>query len=199
MRDPRVKIAYANSHVWNERSEVVGDYTTNPYLTNLSDTKWAQSYRVTAEQEMNDGLGVKNTILSASAVLFRKGEVNTALRQTLQGMRIAGDWLFYAHAAAGGEIAYTPNKLNYHRRHDESVVGKLLQQQRVAQFFGDFQIVQAWIADHYRLDDTFEAKWERYLRDQWEAFFPGRPFDEIAECYARDAIRDRIVASRTRD
>ena len=52
LRDPRVKLAFANSHVWDERSAVVGDYTSNPYLTSLSATKWAQAYRVSAEQEI---------------------------------------------------------------------------------------------------------------------------------------------------
>ncbi|HUU34986.1 MAG TPA: glycoside hydrolase family 99-like domain-containing protein, partial [Vicinamibacterales bacterium] len=196
MRDPGVKLAYANSHVWNEQSDVVGDYTSNPYLTTLSATKWTQPYRVAAEQEMNDGLGVKNTILSASAVLFRKFDLDAATRTALQSMRMAGDWLFYAHAAAGGDIAYTPKKLSCHRRHDESVVGKLLKQHRVEEFFREFHTVQAWIASHYHLDAAFEAKWERYLRDQWEAFFPGRPFDEIVEYYPLGELRARIAASR---
>ncbi len=196
LRDPRVKLAYANSHVWNERSEVVGDYTSNPYLTTLSPTKWAQPYRVSAEQEMNDGLGVKNTILSASAVLFRKADVAAATRSALQSMRIAGDWLFYAQAVEGGDIAYTPQKLNFHRRHDESVVGKLLAQNRVEQFFREFAAVQGWIADHYRLNDGFGAKWERYLRDQWQAFYPDRPFEDIAAYYPFDELRARVAASR---
>ncbi len=195
LRDPQVKLAYANSHVWNARSEVVGDYTSNPYLTTLSATKWAQPYRVSFAQEMNDGLGVKNTILSASAVLFKKFELDAATRSALRAMRIAGDWLFYAHAGAGGDIAYTPRKLNYHRRHDESVVGKLLAQNRVEQFFAEFATVQGWIADHYRLDAEFEAKWDRYLRDQWEAFYPGRPFDDLAACYPLDELRARMAAS----
>ena len=92
--------------------------------------------------------------------------------------------------------AYTPRKLNYHRRHDESVVGKLLKDNRVEQFFAEFSTVQGWIADHYRLDDAFEAKWEHYLRDQWRAFFPGRPFEDLAKYYPLAALRERIAASR---
>ncbi len=198
VRDSRVKLAYANSHVWNAQGDVVGDYTSNPYLTTLSPTKWAHAYRVSATQEMNDGLGVKNTILSASAVLFRKFEVAADTRSVLQSMRIAGDWLFYAQAVAGGDIAYTPKKLNYHRRHDESVVGKLLKENRVEQLFREFHAVQTWIADHYHLDAAFESKWEHYLREQWEAFFPGRPFDDIERHYAFDALRARLAASRAR-
>jgi hypothetical protein len=49
--------------------------------------------------------------------------------------------------------------------------------------------------DHYRLDAAFEAKWERYLRDQWAAFCPDRPFEEIAACYPLAEMRARIRAA----
>jgi glycosyltransferase involved in cell wall biosynthesis len=198
LRDPLVKLAYANSNVWNEQSVVVGDYTGNPYLTSLSATKWSHAYRVSAEQEMNDGLGVKNTILSASAVMFRKFDLSAEARHQLETMQIAGDWYFFAHALAGGEIWYTPAKLNYHRRHDESVVGKLLKQNRAEQFFREFSAVQGWIAGQYRLGDGFETAWERYLRDQWAAFFPERPFEDLRQYYPLDQLRGQIAASRSR-
>ena len=47
----------------NDRSEIVGDYLSSPYLTDLSDFKWRRSYQVSAAQEVNEGLGVKNTVI----------------------------------------------------------------------------------------------------------------------------------------
>jgi hypothetical protein len=110
-------------------------------------------------------------------------------------MRVAGDWRVFAEAMRGGEVAYTPRPLSYHRRHDQSVVGTLLRAPRVEAFFGEFAAVQRWIVDHYRLDAAFEAKWERYLRDQWAAFRPDRPFEEIAACYPLAEMRARIRAA----
>jgi len=196
LRDPQVRVAYANSHVIDDRGVVVGDYTSGDYLTSLSRTKWADAYQASAAQEINDGLGVKNTILSASSVMFKKFELDAATRTQLEAMQIAGDWYFFAHGMAGGDVYYTPRKLNYHRRHDESVVGKLLKEHRVEQFFREFYAVQSWIAGTYPLGDGFESKWEKYLRDQWNAFFPGRPFEELNSYYPIDRARERIRASQ---
>ena len=196
LRDPQVRLAYSNSHVIDDRGVVVGDYTSGDYLTSLSRTKWADAYQVSAAQEINDGLGVKNTILSASSVMFKKFELDTDMRRQLETMQIAGDWYFFAHGMAGGEVYYTPRKLNYHRRHDESVVGKLLKEQRVEQFFREFYAVQSWIYENYLLVDGFESKWEQYLRDQWNAFFPGRPFEELNSYYPIDRAREQIRASQ---
>src|SRR5205809_10342 len=76
-----------------------------------------------------------NPILSASAVLWRRFTMTPAMRETMGGMRIMGDWYCYVHAIEHGTIHYTPRKLNYHRRHAESVIGRLLREQRVDGFF----------------------------------------------------------------
>ena len=197
MRDPGVKVAYADSYVIDADSRVVGDYTSTEYLTSLSRTKWTRDYEVSAEREINDGLGVKNTILSASSVMFRKFELPASARQQLEGMKVAGDWYFFIHAMAGGNVFYTPRKLNYHRRHQESVVGKLLKDNRVGDFFREFYAVQCSIFEQYPLDGDFETKWERYLRDQWKAFFPDRPFDELAGYYPLERAKDQIRTRRS--
>jgi glycosyltransferase involved in cell wall biosynthesis len=193
-QEPRVRLAYANSHVIDGRGAVVGDYTSCDYLTSLSADRWSKAYQATGEEEINAGLGVKNTILSASAVVFRKFELADPARRTLEELRLAGDWYFYVHALAGGSLAYTPQKLNGHRRHEASVVGKLLKQNRVADFFREFALVQGEIFGRYPLREGFEQKWERYLRDQWQGFFPGRPFAELEEFYPFASIRARIAA-----
>ncbi len=195
LRDPRVRVAYANSHVIDSDGTIVGEYTNCDYLTSLSTTKWNSAYQVTAEQEINEGLGVKNTILSASSVLFKKFDLNERVRRQLEEMRIAGDWYFFVHAMADGEIYYTPAKLNRYRRHAESVVGRLQDENRAGHFFAEFYTVQSAIFANFRLHDGFERKWEEYLREQWNAFFPGRPFDELMQHYPIDRAREQIMAS----
>jgi hypothetical protein len=176
----------------DENNSVIGDYTQCEYLTSLSQTKWTKDYQVFAEEEINDGLGVKNTILSASAVLFRRFEMSYSMRCTLAPMRLMGDWYFWINAILDGEVHYVARKLNYHRRHSESVIGKLLRQKRVGEFFHEFSVVQREIFARYRLAPEFIGKWELYLRDQWQAFFPGRSFAEVEECYPLNAAREQI-------
>jgi hypothetical protein len=66
-----------------------------------------------------------------------RSERNGDARRQLESMPIAGDWYFFVHAIANGDISYTSRKLNYHRRHDESVIGKLLRRS-VEEFFREF-------------------------------------------------------------
>jgi hypothetical protein len=195
---PEVKLAYADSHVIDARGAIAGDYTSGEYLRSLSATKWTRSHRTSAEREISEALGVKNTILSASSVVFRRFELEAGLRAHLETMRIAGDWLFFVHAIAGGDVWYDARKLNQHRRHRQSVVGKLLEQNRVRDFFREFYLVQREIFRRFPLDPSFAARWEYYLRGQWNAFHPGRAFEEIAEYYPFEEARAAIEAATRR-
>jgi glycosyltransferase involved in cell wall biosynthesis len=196
--DPKVKLAYANSYIIDEKGTILGDYLNSPYLISLSTTKWHASYKVTAEQEINDGLGVKDTILNASAVLFKKSVLDNSFRSTFSGMQIAGDWYFIANSIKNGTIQYNARKLNYHRRHSESVIGKILQGKKLERFFQEFCLVQKYIFANYKLTPEFLRKWEEYLRQQWNDFYPNRSFDEIKGYYPFDEMKQRIVDSITR-
>jgi glycosyltransferase involved in cell wall biosynthesis len=192
-RDPGVKLAYANSHVIDETGKVTGDYENGEYLASLSQTKWKKSYRVDAAEEINDGLGVKDTILNISAVLFRRVEFSGELRKTLEDMRIAGDWYFIVNAIKGGKVHYDAGKLNYHRRHAESVIGKTVSEKRMADFFREFRMVQEFIFRNYVLDGKFCKKWERYLRKQWNDFYPKRSFEELNKYYPFEKMKEMIA------
>jgi glycosyltransferase involved in cell wall biosynthesis len=196
-QNPDVKLAYANSHVIDEHDRVTGDYENGEYLTSLSQTKWKKSYLVSATEEINDGLGVKDTILNISAVLLRRFEFTEEFRKTLEGMRIAGDWYFIANAIKDGKVKYDARKLNYHRRHSESVIGKTMSEKRLEDFFREFCIVQQFVFDHYVLDGDFPGKWESYLRKQWNDFYPGRPFEELQKYYPVDEMREKIAQKKS--
>ncbi len=192
-QNPEVKLAYTNSHVIDENDRVTGDYENGEYLMSLSHTKWKNSYLTSAVEEINDGLGVKDTILNISAVLFRKPAFDEEFRKTLEGMRIAGDWYFIVNVIKGGKVHYDAAKLNYHRRHAESVIGKTVTEKKLEDFFREFCMVQRFIFDNYRLDEDFSVKWEGYLRKQWNDFFPGRPFEELEAYYPFAEMRKRIL------
>jgi lipopolysaccharide biosynthesis protein/glycosyltransferase involved in cell wall biosynthesis len=195
---PRVKLAYVNSHIIDETDRVVGDYLGSEYLTTLSTTRWSTSYRIPAEQEINDALGIKDTILNVSAVLFRKYKLDPIVRQTLNEMRSSGDWYFIVQAIKDGEVYYDARKLNYHRRHSESVIGKLLKSNKVEVFYREMSIVHRTVAENYGLSPSFYKKWEQYLQNQWKQFFHDRPFDELSLYYPVDDHRS-IIQRRIAD
>jgi glycosyltransferase involved in cell wall biosynthesis len=79
---------------------------------------------------LRDCLSERNTILNASAVLFR----TEALRQTmarcsseLPGWRVAGDWRIYVDliSHSQGKVGYLARPLNHHRRHGASATATL--------------------------------------------------------------------------
>jgi glycosyltransferase involved in cell wall biosynthesis len=187
-----VKLAYSNSHVIDEKSVMLGDYLSSDYLTALSRIRWSTSYRISAEQEVNDALGVKDTILNVSAVLFRRYEMDPLVRSTLNEMRSSGDWYFIIQVIKGGEVYYDARKLNYHRRHSESVIGKILKSNKVENFYQEMSIVHRTVAENYNLSTTYYEKWDQYLRDQWYQFFNDRPFDDLRIYYPIDDNREKI-------
>ena len=85
-------------------------------------------------------MGVKNTILNISAALFRKADLTEDFRETLRRMHIAGDWYFIVHAIRDGKVHFDEKKLNYHRRHPESVIGKTASEKKLEDFFREFTI-----------------------------------------------------------
>jgi glycosyltransferase involved in cell wall biosynthesis len=197
-RNPAVNLAYADSHVIDENDRVTGDYSNGEYLTSLSPTKWKRSYQVTALEEINDGLGVKNTILNASAALFRKFEFSQEFRKTLESMHIAGDWYFIVHAIKDGQIRYQADKLNYHRRHSGSIIAKIVSGKKLNDFYREFHIVQQFITQNYKLDNNFYSKWDTYMQKQWNDFCPNRPFDELKTYYPVDNMKEKIFSNLRR-
>jgi glycosyltransferase involved in cell wall biosynthesis len=195
---PKVKLAYANSHIIDENGRVVGDYINTEYLSSLSPTKWNTNYQVTAEQEINDGLGVKNTILNISAALIRRFEMSREFRETLQNMRIAGDWYFIVNAIRNGIIGYDARKLNSHRRHSSSVIAQTVNDKKLQDFYNEFYIVHDNIVKNYRLRHTFAERWEGYMRKQWDDFSKDRPFDEIFRYYPFEKMKNLIKENTER-
>jgi hypothetical protein len=125
-------------------------------------------------------------------VLFRKFDLDQEFRKTIKGMSIAGDWYFIVHAIKDGIIHYEAKKLNYHRRHEESVIGKALSDEKTGDFFRAFHTVQEYILYNYKLAGDFHEKWESYLRTQWNEFCPGKPFEELKKYYPLDEMREMI-------
>lgn len=191
--DPAVKLAFANSNVIDENGVIVGDYIGTDYLTSLSHTKWSSSYKIAAENEINDGLGVKNTILNISSVLLRRFDVSEDVRAKLVDMRVAGDWYLIVLAIKGGLVFYDVAKLNYHRRHSESVVGQTVKNKKVELFFTEYFEVQQVIKNNYQLHPQFNEKREEYLRKQWFDFCPGEAFEAIERYRSDRSSKDGIV------
>jgi glycosyltransferase involved in cell wall biosynthesis/SAM-dependent methyltransferase len=121
--DESVVISYCQSSAIGERGETLAnDYLA--YTNDLSADRWLSAYTATGQEEVDAGLAIKNTVPNVSAVIFRRKELLSTLRQhidEISSCRIAGDWLTYLLLLEHGRIAYSPRVLNHHRRHSASV------------------------------------------------------------------------------
>jgi len=198
-RDEKVNLAYCNSHIIDETGNIVGDYLKTDYLRSISETKWTSDYCIPAEQEISEALGIKNTILSASSVLFRVPSISPEMRRQLEGMHIAGDWMMALLAIEKGYICYVSDKLNYHRRHSDSVIGQVLRENRLNALFSEMRLVHEYVFSKYRLGLDFKNRWEEYVTNQWRELRPGRPLEEMEEYYPLREMKGRLEIQVDRD
>jgi glycosyltransferase involved in cell wall biosynthesis/LmbE family N-acetylglucosaminyl deacetylase len=123
---PALAFAFSDSAQLDGQGRRLGE-SYAAYCNEYSDLDYRQDFAVPGTDFLAQGLGVRNTVLNASGVLFRRSALQAALDRVgpaLSDWRIAGDWRLYAELCrAGGEVQYVARPLNQHRRHAASVVG----------------------------------------------------------------------------
>lgn len=182
-RDPSVKFAFCASKILNDRSEAVGDYLSSPYLTDLSNFKWRRSYQVSAEQEVNEGLGVKNTVINISAAVFRKFDITPDFAAHVLSLPAGGDWYFILEAIRDGSVAYESALLNHHRRHDDSVTSVITSSHSEA-LLRMRQMIHEHVLQTYETDLAIRLKMAEHAVQLWNQLFPGRPAEEMESLYS---------------
>lgn len=121
--DESVALSYVESKQMNAEG-VVSAANYADYLRDISEAKWRSAYRVSGEEEAAEALSIRNTIPNVSAALFRRAPLLETLSrhsEEISSFKSAGDWCVYAYLLRGRSIAFTPEPLNYHRRHADGV------------------------------------------------------------------------------
>lgn len=110
-------------------------------------------------------LSVKNMILNASSVIWRRSSLLAALdsvQDTVFGMRCAGDWLIYlAACAARGSVCYVADPLNVHRRHGSSVTHAQARPEQIA----EIRRAQEYFRSVFDADSATCSRQENYLSE----------------------------------
>jgi glycosyltransferase involved in cell wall biosynthesis/uncharacterized coiled-coil DUF342 family protein len=195
--NPSLALAYCDSAIIDENDIVTGDYSN--YYRSLDPDHWKSSYQVTGTREINYGLGVKNSIPNASAVLLRKSFIPANFYNDSSPYRFSGDWIFYTRVIKGKQVAFHSEKLNYHRKHRQTVTsdyntgkGDLL--------LKEAGLIHSNIMENYSIDADFLPKWEYYITEQIHAFFPDACKEEFDTYYPftliERKIKDAIIKSK---
>ena len=188
---PEVALAHCNSNIIDENDNITGDYTD--YHRKLDFNHWKYNYRVKSTQEINFGLGVKNSILNVSSVIFRKEAIPPDIFIKLEAFKFSGDWLFYIELLKGRQIAYCHEKLNFHRRHRQTLTTQFnSDEQKKLTLLQEAAKIHARVLDLYELNPQFAEKWKFHIHEQIGAFYPTMKEDEFNKYYPYDVINNKI-------
>lgn len=114
--------------------------------------KWTASYFRQGIDEIKDTLAIRNSIVNASAAIFRKELFLDLLANggeaELTGFTVAGDWYAYVRMLEHGSIHFHCEPLNRQRRHAASTTSA-----RRSRLFEEILRVQKFVADRHPLSE----------------------------------------------
>lgn len=163
--DPQIALGFTDSKsIDGEGAHVYASY--KPYFASIEPGALSRTEVFEGAEFARRYLGVKNTILNVSSVLWRRDALLRALaecRGDLTGLRMAGDWRIYLEclAAPGARIAYVADPLNVHRRHAASVTHSLKAQKHVDEIAAMHRVAR----DRFGLDRRNLSTQATYLEE----------------------------------
>ena len=134
------------------------------YLSDLHSQKWTADFLADGHEECEKYLVHRNTVPSASAVLFRK-DVYQQVGGADEKLMFCSDWKTWASMAlAGARIAYVGEVLNYHRVHEMSITSK---SQRAGVEADEYLQVILWILQRVTPPQSAREKLAHDLFKLW--------------------------------
>ena len=148
--DEAVLLSYSNYDFVDSNGKSLAHGNFDYYVGQIDENKWLNSYTNTAENEVNEALGIINTIPNASGVVFRYPKSSNVLEdETLYSFSAVGDWYFYLHVIRGGKISFIKETTSYFRRYDSSTSASLYCQDK---FYKEIEKVLCLVQRMYKVD-----------------------------------------------
>ncbi len=161
--DEETVLGFTDSRQIDENSKLLGA-SYHFYYETVDANQFSQDFHMSGEAFAAQFLSVKNLILNASAVLFRKGALQTSmaeLQEKLFTYRVCGDWLIYCDllVTPGAKVFYKNVPLNSHRRHQESVTHSNLSEVQLEEITS----VHNLLSDKTQLKDKIKESQAAYI------------------------------------
>jgi glycosyltransferase involved in cell wall biosynthesis len=146
--DEDVTIAFSQSIAIDENSKVM-NYSYLDYTSELSDNRWKKDYTNDGRNEVEEYFSRMNIIPNASGALLKKSALYGVERE-LTKYKACGDWFLYIYALSKGKISFNCKPLNFHRRHSNSIIHKVMHNDLLLK-----DIIQAtsYIYKNYKLSE----------------------------------------------
>lgn len=116
--DEKVGIAFAQSYIVDENSEIINSFNENYQFIYKSD-RWKSAFKISGKEECARYLIYSNTIPNASGALMRKS-VYEKSGGAETNWKLNGDWFFYVKMLLISDLSYLPEHLNYFRFHTQT-------------------------------------------------------------------------------
>jgi glycosyltransferase involved in cell wall biosynthesis len=182
--DRVVNISYSNSVTVDENDKITGDYES--YYSRLNTNHWNNSYAVYGNEEVNFGLGVKNTIPNASAVLFRRIPLFNILSSQMDRFVLSGDWNIYLKVLGkNSKIAFCSEKLNCHRKHNQTVTSKSTTNNKQL-IIDELNKIHQQVFNSFELSNQYYLKWKNHVAGQIMGLYPSIQENSFNDLYPYD-------------
>ncbi|MCT4623644.1 MAG: glycosyltransferase [Schleiferiaceae bacterium] len=116
--DENVGIAFAQSYIVDEQSEIINSFNENYKFIYKSD-RWERDFKIKGTEECAHYLIFSNTIPNASGALMRKS-VYEACGGAETNWKLNGDWFFYVKMLLISDLSYLSEHLNFFRFHQQT-------------------------------------------------------------------------------
>jgi hypothetical protein len=166
--DPDAVLSYCESKQIDHGGRVLAE-NYHDYVADLGLGYWKNAFIRDGTDEIRSHLAVKNTIPNVSAVVMRREELARVLNDNIEEIRyyqVVGDWKTYLNLLPGKRLAFFPQPLNLHRRHERGVTVSSDGESH----FREIQETQEWVAGRYALSPTVTLSVQRYLETLREHF-----------------------------
>ena len=118
--DSSAELLYSRSIGIDSRGQQIDNYNWW-YKDFIPDNRWDSSYCNDASDEKTHILTKKNTIINASAVIFKNIPEIHVIVDEVMSYKFCGDWLFWIqYLSKINRICYTVDATNYFRTHDNT-------------------------------------------------------------------------------
>lgn len=125
----QITLSYCQSNKVDINDKIIGNWKT--YTDDLDTKQFAENFVMEGNLFIEKYLIKKNVIPNASAVLFRKDnlEISDQLINT-PALRYCGDWVIYLQVIINQEISFLAESINNFRYHDNSVIARISKSQK---------------------------------------------------------------------
>lgn len=188
-----VSLAYCRTDFMDQsgKKEV---WSIEQFLADVDPKLWHGSFMMTAHQLVGRAWAKKNIVPNVSSAVFRNfSHLAVMDDEEWQGMRIAGDWVFYLHLIRGGLVAYSTRAVNYHRMHDANTSTATY---ATDAYYREHEMVAKTVNSLYEVSEDVFLEQRGIIRDHWIQNRDDFKEAALDACYSLAKIREAGVGRK---